>query len=418
MSKLEATLPRTDMTQPSATWDVVYFPLGSAAFGGAERSLMELATAQQAKGLRVLICHERALERQDFITQARARNLPLQRVDWSPEDGFMHVAKTAWQLFRKLDTRLIHFNIAWRRHMWLIPLLARIASSARLIGSMRAMPDHPDSIPRRLHLGFIPGLRLWTLPDHAIARVWAMTMHVTVSVNRDNYPPRLILEYGFSPARLRVVYNGVPIPDQMPSDSARRAAKARFGLSDDTFVAAYVGRVSEEKGIRHAIEAICTCDPRVQLLVAGEGEQLEELKALAKTLGLSERVRFVGYISDPNSVFTAAEVALVPSLWNEAFGRVVVEAMANGAVVIATAVGGMKELFTDGNEGFFVPKADSQAIALAVNQLCNDRERWARMSFAGRLLAESRYATQRVAADYGKIYAELIAESKLSTAPN
>ena len=78
----------------------------------------------------------------------------------------------------------------------------------------------------------------------------------------------------------------------------------------------------------------------------------------------------------------------------------------------------MKELFTDGIEGFFVPKADSQAIALAVNQLCNDRERWARMSCAGRLLAETCYATQRVAADYGKIYAELITGSKLSTAPN
>lgn len=399
-------------TQSTASWDIVYFPLGAAAFGGAERSLMELATAQQAKGLRVLICYERDLESQEFITQAASRSLPLQRIEWSPNDDFTHVAKTAWKLFRQLNTRLIHFNISWRRHMWLIPLIARIASRARLIGSMRAMPDHPDLIPRRRYLGFIPGLRLWTLPDHASGRLWARTLHITVSVNRDDYPPRLIREYGFPQKRLRVVYNGVPIPDSMPDETARRAAKARLGLSSNTFVAAYVGRISEEKGIRYAIEAISACDPQVLLVIAGEGDQVDELKELTKNLGLDKRVHFIGYVSDPHSVFSAAEIALVPSLWNEAFGRVVIEAMASGAVVIATAVGGMKELFTDGSEGFFVPKADSHSISHAVNALCHDRQQWARMSSAGRLLAETRYATQRVAADYGKIYLELLAGSK------
>lgn len=392
-------------------WDIVYFPLGSAAFGGAERSLMELATAQQAKGLRVLICYERALENGDFLEQARNRNLPLRRVEWSPEDSFNHVTRYAWQFFRSIDSRLFHFNISWRQRMWIIPLIARLASGARIIGSMRAMPDSTDDIPRQRHFGFIPGLRLWTLPDHFRGRVWARTSHITVSVNRDDYPPRLIREYGFPPGRLRVVYNGVPIPAHMPDNVARKAAKTRFGLPEDTFIAAYVGRISEEKGIRYAIEAIHACNPKVHLLVAGDGEQLEELKTFVNQLHLGERVHFIGYVGDPNAVFSAAELSLVPSLWNEAFGRVVVEAMANGSVVIATAVGGMQELFTDSEEGFFVPKADSYAIACAINNLCNDAARWHRMSTAGRLLAETRYATQRVAAEYGKIYSELLEKS-------
>lgn len=398
------------------TWDIVYFPLGSAAFGGAERSLMELATAQQANGLRVLICYERALEKGDFLDQARDRNIPLRQVEWSPEDSLINVTRCAWQFFKSIDSRLFHFNISWRQHMWIIPFIAKLATRARLIGSMRAMPDSSNEVPRQRHFGIIPGLRLWTLPDHFKGRVWAKTLHITVSVNRDDYPPRLIREYGFSTERLHVVYNGVPIPAHQPNTTDRKAAKTRFGLPEDTFIAAYVGRISEEKGIRYAIEAMKACNPKVHLLIAGDGEQLDELKTLANQLGLIERVHFIGYVGDPNSVFSAAELSLVPSLWNEAFGRVVVEAMANGSVVIATAVGGMQELFTDSKEGFFVPKADSNAIAYAINSVCNDSERWHQMSSAGRVLAETRYATQRVAAEYGKLYSELLENSSLPNA--
>ena len=141
-------------------WDIVYFPLGSAAFGGAERSLLELAAAQQALGSRVLVCYESALENTDFIPQATARALPLKRVDWAPEKRLADVARAAWRFFRQDNTQLIHFNMSWRRHMWLIPLCARLFSRARLIATMRALPDEYDLIPRRRYFGIIPSLRL------------------------------------------------------------------------------------------------------------------------------------------------------------------------------------------------------------------------------------------------------------------
>lgn len=395
------------------SWDIVYFPLGAAAFGGAERSLLELAAAQQARGLHVLVCYEPALKNGDFLSEATAKALPLLCVDWSPEHSLAAVARAAWNLFRQLDTRLIHFNISWRRHMWLVPLLARMVKGTRLLGSMRAIPDRYDNIPRGRYFGFIPGLRLWILPDLFIGRAWARSLHITVSVNRDDFPPRLIREFGFSSNRLRVIYNGVPIPDRMPNTTDRQLAKARLGYSAETILVAYVGRISQEKGIQYAINAIVACDPRVHLLVAGEGDQLDELKAHVNSIGLTSRVRFIGYINDPFSIFSAAEIAVVPSLWNEAFGRVVVEAMACGAAVIATAVGGMQELFADGKEGVLVRKADAPAIASAINHLCNDQDFLMRLSLAGRQLAETRYATQRVAADYGAIYSEML-EKKFS----
>ena len=193
----------------SSQLDVAYFPLGAAAFGGAERSLLELASAQRAAGRRVAVFYEAALASTDFVTQAQAANVPVVPVRWAPEQPLHMVANEVWRFFGGLDARLLHFNISWRSNMWLVPLIARWRSEARLVGSMRAMPDRYELVPRTLHFGVIPGLRLWKLPDLAVGRVWARALHATVSVNRDDYPPRLISEFGFAANRLSVIYNGV-----------------------------------------------------------------------------------------------------------------------------------------------------------------------------------------------------------------
>ncbi len=384
--------------------DIVYFPLGAAAFGGAERSILELASAQQAAGKRVLVCYEAALQGTDFISQAAALGVPLRCIAWAPEHGPWRVAKAAWALFGELRAPLVHFNISWRPFMWLVPVIARLRGGARLVGSMRAMPERYEDTPRKRHLGFIPGLQLWKLPDLLVGRVWARALHATVSVNRDDYPPRLQQEFGFPAKRLSVIYNGVRIAELAPSDAERAQARQLFGCPAGAFVVAYVGRVSQEKGVRYAIEALAQCPAHVHLLVAGEGNDVEASRELAQSLGLAGRVHFLGYVAQPLTVFAAAHVAVVPSLWNEAFGRVVVEAMGCEVPVVATTVGGMQELFTQGVEGCFVPKADAPAIAAALTALATDETRRVAMARAARELALSRYSTQRVAGEYGALY--------------
>lgn len=328
----------------------------------------------------------------------------MQQVAWAPENGLARVLKDAWAFFGGMRAPLAHFNISWRAHMWVIPVIARLRSRARLVGSMRAMPERYEDTPRRRYFGVVPGLQLWKLPDLLVGRVWARALHATVSVNRDDYPPRLVQEFGFPRGRLSVIYNGVVLPEQAPDAAQRQAARARFKCPEGAFVLAYVGRVSKEKGLRYAIEALSSCAGDVHLLVAGIGDDLEATQALVRELGLESRVHFLGYVPDPQSVFCAAEVAVVPSLWNEAFGRVVVEAMGCAVPVIATTVGGMQELFDDGIHGAFVPKADAPAIAAAVNRLHADRSRLAAASAAARRLAVERYSTQRVAQEYGSLY--------------
>lgn len=388
-------------------WDVVYLPLGAAAFGGAERSILELAAAQQAAGRRVVVCHEPALAGTDFSQAAAARGVPLQTVDWAPERPLAEVACAAWRFFGGLDARIVHFNISWRQRMWCVPLIARMASRARLVGTMRAMPERFSDLPHRTYLGFIPGPRVFAWPDYLIGRVWARALHSTVSVNRDDYPPRLVRAFGFEQRRLSVVYNGVQVPARLPTAAERRAARRGLGLDEDEFVVAYVGRVSPEKGVRHLVEGFLDCASPARLLVAGDGADLEPMRALAAELGVASRTVFMGYVSDPVPVYLAADVLVVPSLWNEAFGRVVVEGMARGAVVVATTVGGMQEIFKDGSQGLHVPRADSPAIGRALRRLQSDRAELVRLSVAGFEHARSTFSVDRVCQQYSDLYAEL-----------
>jgi glycosyltransferase involved in cell wall biosynthesis len=395
-------------------YDIAYFALGAASFGGAERSILELASAQALLGRRVLLLCEPALLATDFVAAAESRGLPLRAVDWAPEHTLPQVIGAAWRLFAELDAAIIHFNISWRPRMWVIPWIARLRTHAKLVGTMRAMPEAFSDLPHRRYFGVVPGPRIWAWPDYLIGRVWARTLHRTVSVNRDDYPPRLVRAFGFPRSRLSVIYNGVHIPSVPPSPEARAAARRRLGIPGDEFVSAYVGRVSPEKGVRVLLEALARAPAAISLVVAGDGSDLEPMRRLAGELGIEGRVRFLGYVSPATDVFTAADVVVVPSLWNEAFGRVVVEAMACGTAVVATSVGGMQEIFEHERQGLLVPKGDAAAIAAALTTLAADAGRRQSLADAGFAHVRQTFSIERVCQQYSALYAAVSGPSAAS----
>lgn len=394
------------------SYDITYLPLGSAGWGGAERSLLDLAARSAARGKRILILAERALERSPFCDEARSRDIDIRWVDWAPERSFLDNLRSAFHILHRLDTRVIHFNISWRRGMCWIPLLARALTSAKLVGSMRAMPDLRTRVARKRYLmGLVPGLQLWIVPDLLRGRVWARTMHVTVSVNRSDYPPRLISEYGFRPERLDVIYNGVEIPARLPTEDDRQSVRSQLGVTDEHFVVCYFGRIASEKGIKHLLVALPGCPAHVRLVVIGEGPDEERLKALCLTLGLSDRVLFVGFVARPEPIVAACDLVAVPSTWNEAFGRTVVEALSYQVPVVASRVGGMAELFVDREHGFYVPPADPSALREAITEFASDPTAARRMGIKGREWVAERYSMERVARDYSILYDNLLAKS-------
>lgn len=160
-------------------------------------------------------------------------------------------------------------------------------------------------------------------------------------------------------------------------------------------------------------EADATCPPLHGALAGaalfGEDAWVDEIHHLAADLGLDEpALRWLGHVDDVPALLAATDIVVHASTTPEPFGQVVVEAMAAGVAVVATATGGPAELITDGVDGVLVAPGDHEALAAALLSLAADPERRRRLGEAGRTTAE-RYLPDRVAPALAAFYAEVLA---------
>jgi glycosyltransferase involved in cell wall biosynthesis len=177
---------------------------------------------------------------------------------------------------------------------------------------------------------------------------------------------RIASGWPLAPERVRVLPNPVSSPDTGDRDELRR----RHGFAGPTLVAA--GRLVRQKALGVALEALRGCEG-VELVLAGDGPERERLEAQARELGLETRTRFLG-AQPRETVFellAAADAVLLSSDW-ENFPHAVVEGLAAGTPVIATDVGGVGEIVTDGVNGLLVPSQDPAALADAIHGFLGD----------------------------------------------
>ncbi|MGH2726158.1 MAG: glycosyltransferase family 4 protein, partial [Actinomycetota bacterium] len=139
----------------------------------------------------------------------------------------------------------------------------------------------------------------------------------------------------------------------------------------------YLGRIDERKGIGVAVQALRLLPSEATLMIAGRGDPgyLEKLNRLVRKLGLEQRVHFtVSAREELGDRFRAADVVVFPTIWDEPFGLVPVEAMACGTPVIATGTGGSGEFLRDGVNCVLVEPGDPRALASAVTRVAGDGE--------------------------------------------
>jgi glycosyltransferase involved in cell wall biosynthesis len=183
------------------------------------------------------------------------------------------------------------------------------------------------------------------------------------------YLRELALSWGVDAKRVSVLPNPAPqLPVLRPRDELRRS----FGMTGPAL--AFAGRLTAQKSLRVALEAIAAVDA-VTLSIAGEGDQQPALERDVAELGLTERVRFLGALPRDRVVelFAAADASILSSTW-ENFPHTVVEALAAGTPVIATATGGVGEVVQDGENGLLVPLGDSRALGDAIRRYFGDEE--------------------------------------------
>jgi glycosyltransferase involved in cell wall biosynthesis len=181
------------------------------------------------------------------------------------------------------------------------------------------------------------------------------------------YLRELTLSWDVDPERVSVLPNPTP---QLPALRSRDELRRSFGMTGPAL--AFAGRLTAQKSLRVALEAVAAVD-QVTLSIAGEGDQQPALERDVAELGLTERVQFLGALPRERVVelFAAADASILSSTW-ENFPHTVVEALAVGTPVIATATGGVGEVVQDGENGLLVPLGDSRALGDAIRRYFGD----------------------------------------------
>jgi glycosyltransferase involved in cell wall biosynthesis len=154
-----------------------------------------------------------------------------------------------------------------------------------------------------------------------------------------------------------------------------------------------------------AIEAL-TQIPGAYLWIAGTGPLEAELKALAQTRGVADRVRFLGWRQDAGALYAAADLCLFPSRY-EPLGNVVIQAWAHGLPVIAAASQGPSTLIVQGEDGLLVPVDDAPALAEAAKRLLANPALRQSMAEAGKRRVDKEFSEMAVVAQWQSLFAEL-----------
>ena len=183
--------------------------------------------------------------------------------------------------------------------------------------------------------------------------------------------------------------------------------------------AVFLGRLKRRKGVDVLLEAMTRLPGvgRVQLVIAGDGEERSALEALSEKLGLKSRVRFLGSTTGQAKTYLLqnARFGVIPSRQWEAFGLVVLEGYASGLPMIATDMPGLADLIQPETTGLLVPPESPEPLAAAMQRLFADDALVARMSAAGRQVVQQ-YDWSNVARRHVELYERLIAGRRAQAA--
>jgi glycosyltransferase involved in cell wall biosynthesis len=218
---------------------------------------------------------------------------------------------------------------------------------------------------------------------------------------------RSVLEAGgLTASRLRLVYEGVP--DRTPQPGGREEL-ASLGIPPGVPVVGNVAALTAHKDHATLVGAMAklrTRLPEARLVVAGEGELRPALEALARELGLADRIVFAGFRRDLDRILPALSVFCLSSHL-EGLGTSLLDAMCFGLPVVATAAGGIPEAVEDGVTGRVVPPREPAALCAALAAVLEDEERRLALGRAGRQRFLQRFTADRMVEETLRVLEEL-----------
>ncbi|MEK6732937.1 MAG: GT4 family glycosyltransferase PelF [Candidatus Omnitrophota bacterium] len=240
--------------------------------------------------------------------------------------------------------------------------------------------------------------------NHFISRVtgWARFVIVASSV----IGRHMIEDFGVPHERVRLIPRGVDL-DKFKFNAPDNSSKSEYRIG-------IIGRVTPIKGhgfFLQAIARVVRLFPKVKVVIVGDApkdkpEYIEKLKALAKQLEIEKFVEFLGAQYDIPKIMSGLDLLVLPSIGQEAFGRVIIEAGASGVPVIATRIGGATEIIEDGQTGILVRPGDILEMVNSIIKALKDRDLSRSMAVEARKKVEREYSLTKMTDDTIKVYEE------------
>jgi glycosyltransferase involved in cell wall biosynthesis len=219
----------------------------------------------------------------------------------------------------------------------------------------------------------------------------------------------LVGRLGYAPGKVKTILNGVDLAGWPSSKVERQKRRLELRLGAGDLLVGAVGRLDEQKGVSVLLGAMTRLkNTALRCAVLGDGPQRKALEAMIRRHELEKHAWLLGERGEIASWLSAFDLFCLPSRW-EGLPNALLEAMALGLPVVASAVDGVPEVVTDGVTGLLVPPERPDLLAKALRRLADDPALRASLGAAAHALIAEKFTVRRMIADYEAAYAEVLA---------
>ena len=360
--------------------------ISAAGVGGGERQLLLLARYLHGSEFHFNFILP---ERGSFCDELERAGLTYDIV--AMQSKFSIGARSAVStILKKSRTDLVHCHGA--RANWYGRAAAKGAGVGKIFCTVHnSLKNYPYSAWRR---------RLYVMLERQTARLVTQWIAVSDAIRQD-----LIEYYKLPPEKIEVVANGIDLKDLQVRKN-REEVRRELRIESGTVVLLEVARMTHQKGHCFFLEAVARIVhtlPNIRCILAGDGPTRPLLERQAKELGIEQYVDFLGFRSDVADLLSAADLYVLPSI-SEGMPMGVLEAMALGCPVVASAVDGVPEVIQDRINGRLVPAADVTALARVLEELAVDPDMRDKLAQAGCESFQQHFTADRMAHRVGSLY--------------
>lgn len=362
----------------------------SLGAGGAEALVVTFAEGLDRGQHRLFVA---CLNGADGVNAQRLRDADVPVTDLGARNlRDVRAFRRLLALIREERIALIHAHLTYSA-IW--SAIASRLTGVPAIASLHVSPEATRALHDSARHRIATDLRDRVL--RAILNRWSRAVVMVSAALRDDYLAR-----GLEASKVRVVHNGIELDRfRRPRTEARARLEREFAIPPGAPIVATVAVLRPKKGIEVLLEAARDVR-RAYFVIIGDGPKREEWTALANAHGVADRVRWAGFRTDVDALLAGCDLFVHPSL-DDAFPTVLLEAMAAGLPIVASRVGGIPEIVSEGITGELVPPGDPAALASAIGAVLGNDDTMRLMREAARVHA-SRFSTSawidRLAAVY------------------